>query len=804
MSPASGNTTPQRRLSARRGSTAAFDPYAVHADINEAPDRTSSSKLTIVRVLSHQPSPSPPITLSDPPSSFTSVSRRRSHRLGAASPPPDGQPTGRLSFAFSSFGSGDAAHGHRREGSIGSPGGGPPSPSASPRMRPIGPSSSPRLSAVGLPSYGHAKPRLTPDQLVDLARQATSPRTIAQIASATTTSAGPSSPAPGSPIMRAHSPALGTPQQGVIAPATFTPLPDDIYLPFIDRPTEVAQLISTPPDAKLFNLLAQTLPKTYDGPLSSSEDIPLPLDPTRWTYTHLHTYLTQTDRDTEPDAIWVAKSGKCIISHSELIWERVKGGFGVPPELDQIEWDWEKEERIKASLKAFEEGGRKRTDSDDKHKERMRRLRAEIREGAPKPGIRGGKLIGGHVISESAIDDDSDESGDEFELPAAHTRNERPLAEPPLSANSVATEDLSADEGKTGRGHWSDWDATIDSPVYSKGNSLSRDGGRPSSVEISLESPIASTHDNKPDDEQDNFIEIEALVDPGSAAGSMLLGPDDGAALGDIAEGEEDEEEVSTDQVGDIDSAGLADIAPAQIQGLRITTAPVHASGLYGVGGGYVPYHPHHPHVSPGTGSQDLPSSSMKEGHHRVGSVSSGSDSAAPTADTAVMHLARSHSRTSSFSSMTGVTIGPFSRSESTGSLAALIAATKPNTHYAGSDAGDSSGYISDSIVISSSHSGHEALGDRLPGQPLFVSNFARLNGIPTLSHSPPLTLSKAKSSSHSQSGKGKVKRTGSIGGHGTVGAVPSSTFLGSKASAGDPSRIRTLSQGSNAGKTIR
>jgi hypothetical protein len=41
-------------------------------------------------------------------------------------------------------------------------------------------------------------------------------------------------------------------------PTTFTPLPDDIYLPFIERPAEIAALISSPPDIKLFSLLAQT------------------------------------------------------------------------------------------------------------------------------------------------------------------------------------------------------------------------------------------------------------------------------------------------------------------------------------------------------------------------------------------------------------------------------------------------------------------------------------------------------------------------------------------------------------------
>ncbi|EAU90171.2 hypothetical protein CC1G_05709 [Coprinopsis cinerea okayama7 len=816
MSPATntaGHNTPRRRLSSRRGSITASDPYALHADINEAPDRVSSSKLTIVKVLPNQHGAmSPPPTLNDPPSSFTSASRRRSYRMGATSPPPDGPPPGRLSFAFSSFG-GENSPGHHREGSTGSIGA-PPSPTLSPRMRPVGPNQSPRLSAIGGSSYNHGKPRLTPEQLVELARQATSPRTLAQIATAS--SAGPSSPAPGSPIMRSHSPAFSasgaTP--GVVAPATFTPLPDDIYLPFVDRPYEVAQLISTPPDAKLFNLLAQTLPKTYEGPLSSPDPsfpdaILLPLDPVRWTYTQLHAHLTQVDRDVDSDVVWVAKARKCIMSHSELIWERVKGCFGVPPELDHLDWDWEREERMKATLNELE-GGRKRHSSGEKHKERMRRLRAEIREGAPKPTIRGGKLQGGDSANweaESAIDDE--ESDEELEAPPM-TKPQPGAPETPATATTLATEDISSDEGKVPGGHWSDWDETIESPIYAKSKPLAPDD--------------ATGGDAQEEDEEDeeDFIEIEALVassDPSGApspgsnpppltlGGSMLLkDPEltEGNPLGDIAEGEEEEEEEdSTQTPGEPAKEEVAAqeqeeelIPPAQIQGLRISTAPVHASGNYGVGGVYVVHHPH-PLPFPSEKSEGGNEQVVSSGHSHRGSFGNSAGIPASETVTAGSGLARTHSRTSSFSSITGVSIGPFSRSESTGNLAALMAAaTSP-----GSDAGDSTGYASDSVTAA-------PLGDRPPGHPLFVSNFARLNGLPTLSghvhgsQSPPRAHGATSPPPGHYSGKRRSKRTGSTSGSGFVGTVPSSSFIGSKGHGGfyggaELGRVRTNSQGS-------
>ena len=81
-------------------------------------------------------------------------------------------------------------------------------------------------------SFG-GKPCLTPDQLVELARQSTNPK--------------PNELA--SPPVAAH--------DARPVPTIFPSLPDDIYLPFIERPAEIPALISSPLDIKLFSLLAQ-------------------------------------------------------------------------------------------------------------------------------------------------------------------------------------------------------------------------------------------------------------------------------------------------------------------------------------------------------------------------------------------------------------------------------------------------------------------------------------------------------------------------------------------------------------------
>ncbi|KAG1764806.1 hypothetical protein EDD22DRAFT_978935 [Suillus occidentalis] len=276
---------PQRRLSVRRGS---------YATLNHDPNRSSSSTLTIVRVLDPSSQAgglqgTAPINLSEPPAP---VLHRRSLRHPGSTTPSTNADGSSAAVATSPS---------RRASS----------PSTSPRLRSSSPQFTRRQSASG------SAP------LVDLARQSTSPRYVPPPASA------PSTPHPA----LANSVGYSNPAAGAMtAPATFTPLPDDIYLPFIDRPTEVAQLLSIHPTTKLFSLLAQTFPRTH-GP-ENLVDSTFSADPTKWSFGTLRLWLTIVDRQTASDALWVRNARRCILSHSELIWERLKGALGVPPDLE--------------------------------------------------------------------------------------------------------------------------------------------------------------------------------------------------------------------------------------------------------------------------------------------------------------------------------------------------------------------------------------------------------------------------------------------------------------------------------------
>ena len=196
---------PPRKLSARRGSSSAGDPYACSP---ASPASQLSSILTIVKVN--------PETADN-----------------------------RISFAtsFSSFGRGGRGRG-----------------GAAPRN---GSPDSPRPGSPRRKSFGHGtayaeKPNLSPDELYQLAKHSVEPTSdgAPQVGSSTyapserSHSRSPArSPARSSHARASSHSSIKSTSSSVLSatPATFTPLDDGIFLPFIDRPSEVTQLITTLP-----------------------------------------------------------------------------------------------------------------------------------------------------------------------------------------------------------------------------------------------------------------------------------------------------------------------------------------------------------------------------------------------------------------------------------------------------------------------------------------------------------------------------------------------------------------------------
>ena len=288
----SSNFMQLRRVQHRRGSTSAVDPWGDHLQLNMNPGRTTTCKLTIVRV-----NPTPPIQLDEQPPSpqhrrhvgFGAHSQNVHRRLG-------GHGTGkgentRMSFASASFAPPGSSSGLQS----GSP------------TRAHGPSLHRRPSAP--------KPRLSADQLVSLAQQSCNPQS-----------------APTSPRTPGGSPLAATSGSGR---NSFTAIPDDVFLPFVDRTEEVRALFTSPqPGARLLALLAQTFPPKSALESPETEESVFETDPRQWSFAQLEYWVKQVDRDVAPDEVWVGLIRRCVLHRSELIWERIKGALGAPPELD--------------------------------------------------------------------------------------------------------------------------------------------------------------------------------------------------------------------------------------------------------------------------------------------------------------------------------------------------------------------------------------------------------------------------------------------------------------------------------------
>ena len=159
------------------------------------------------------------------------------------------------------------------------------------------------------------------------------------------TNSGDASPIHTPPLLvQAHSTSRpGTPGlTGVPAatgPAIFRPMPDEVYLPFIDRPAEVTALLNEQPTSRLFHLLKALFPPAMRQsrsvpPEQGEEGVEEATDdPKKWTFERLSDHLMKTTRPPVDDKTRADTAHPCIGGRSEALWERFKGALDVPAEL---------------------------------------------------------------------------------------------------------------------------------------------------------------------------------------------------------------------------------------------------------------------------------------------------------------------------------------------------------------------------------------------------------------------------------------------------------------------------------------
>lgn len=222
------------------------------------------------------------------------------------------------------------------------------------------------------PALAPVKPSLTAQQIYDLAMSSTTQPPQASMSASGELAAFGGAPSTGgsagaSPIhtasssvhhYRAHShsrpttPGLTGPGGERTSPAVFRPMPDEVYLPFIDRPAEVSTLLSEHPTSRLFQLLEALFPQNRrHSPTdreSNIEQVHDEDDPASWTFDHLEAHMKNTTRAEMNDKEWTDATRACIRGRSEALWERFKGALGVPAELEieEAEGDEEEDELI--------------------------------------------------------------------------------------------------------------------------------------------------------------------------------------------------------------------------------------------------------------------------------------------------------------------------------------------------------------------------------------------------------------------------------------------------------------------------
>ncbi|KAH9975445.1 hypothetical protein BGW80DRAFT_1297118 [Lactifluus volemus] len=314
------STTPiyrSRNVLHRRGSVSASDPFGIHAEQNLSEERALMSRLSIVRVSpeesqdfrdGHRLDSTPGSPLSRR-SSCSSTSPSLNPRSGQAAQ------SRRLSFASSSF-----AH---------------ESPSS--------------VTSNSPPSYGSKKRRasasvyaqrmvLNPQQLCDLAQSSIQPSH-----NATSETMGLSS----SPGSLAHS--SGHSSSTLPTTANFHLLPDSQFLPFLNRPAEVSDFLSTSPTNRLMALLEQAFPPhlrrqrplSDDAQSSPSNDTDSQpptsgsyhdTPPHEWSYEMLLEWMSTGSRSEADDATWVRAIRTCVMARSEQICVSLLAALGVPME----------------------------------------------------------------------------------------------------------------------------------------------------------------------------------------------------------------------------------------------------------------------------------------------------------------------------------------------------------------------------------------------------------------------------------------------------------------------------------------
>lgn len=106
-----------------------------------------------------------------------------------------------------------------------------------------------------------------------------------------------------------------------LEPVEYVEMNDDVLLPYVNRPEEVAELISQPNNQELFDLIRPTFP-AESSVGSEAPDAWLFVDPEDWTWSEFINHLNLTRAQCD-DYEWIRKARRAVRARSEAMWERI-------------------------------------------------------------------------------------------------------------------------------------------------------------------------------------------------------------------------------------------------------------------------------------------------------------------------------------------------------------------------------------------------------------------------------------------------------------------------------------------------
>ncbi|KAJ9100504.1 hypothetical protein QFC21_003543 [Naganishia friedmannii] len=135
-------------------------------------------------------------------------------------------------------------------------------------------------------------------------------------------------------------PASVQPEPMELEPMDYLEMNDDVFLPYVDRPSEVAELLELPNNHELLEVIRPTFPTESVAKSSDPEAWRL-VKPVEWTWDEFRNGHLMVSRAECDDFDWIRKARTAIRARSEALWERFGLLLGVDPEMMNMGEEYE-------------------------------------------------------------------------------------------------------------------------------------------------------------------------------------------------------------------------------------------------------------------------------------------------------------------------------------------------------------------------------------------------------------------------------------------------------------------------------